>query len=49
MAKRLEQGRFSCPGPSEPKPKLALASEALAMLLGGVELKAGSMKPWYER
>jgi transposase len=49
LAKRLEQGRFSWPGPSEPQAKLALASEALAMLLGGVELKAGSMKPWYER
>jgi len=49
LAKRLEQGRFSWPAPSEPKAKLALSSEALALLVGGVELKHGSLKPWYER
>jgi transposase len=49
LAKRLEQGRFSWPKPSEAKRKLALAPEALALLVGGVELKRGSLKPWYER
>ena len=49
LAKRLEQGRFSWPEPSEAKAKLALAPEALALLIGGVELKHGSLKPWYER
>jgi len=49
LAKRLEKGRFSWPVPSEKKPKLALAPEALALLVGGVELKHGSLKPWYER
>jgi transposase len=49
LAKRLEQGRFSWPKPSEAKRKLALAPEALALLVGGVELKHGSLKPWYER
>lgn len=49
LAKRLEQGRFSWPVPSEKKPKLALAPEALALLIGGVELKSASLKPWYER
>ena len=49
LAKRLEQGRFSWPAPSEAKRKLALAPEALALLIGGVELKHGSLKPWYER
>jgi transposase len=49
LAKRLEKGRFSWPAPSEKKPKLALAPEALALLVGGVELKHGSLKPWYER
>lgn len=49
LAKRLEQGRFSWPAPSEPKAKLALSAEALALLVGGVELKHGSLKPWYER
>lgn len=49
LAKRLEQGRFSWPDPSENKTKLSLTPEALAMLVGGVELKHGSLKPWYER
>jgi len=42
--KRLEAGRFSWPEPSEAKAKLALAPEALALLVGGVELKRGSLK-----
>ena len=49
LAKRLEQGRFSWPAPSENKAKLSLAPEALALLVGGIELKRGSLKPWYER
>ena len=49
LVKRLEQGRFSWPIPGDQRPKLALAPEALALLLGGVELKHGSLKPWYER
>jgi len=49
LAKRLEEGRFSWPEPSETKAKLSLAPEALALLVGGVELKRGSLKPWYER
>ena len=49
LAKRLEEGRFSWPAPSMAKRKLALAPEALALLIGGVELKHGSLKPWYER
>jgi transposase len=49
LAKRLEKGRFSWPTPSEARAKLSLAPEALALLVGGVELKHGSLKPWYER
>lgn len=49
LAKRLEQGRFSWPAPSSESPKLTLAPEALALLVGGVELKRGSLKAWYER
>ncbi len=49
LAKRLEKGRFSWPAPSETKAKLSLAPEALALLVGGVELKHGSLKAWYER
>jgi transposase len=49
LAKRLEQGRFSWPAPGEIKTKLSLAPEALALLVGGVELKQATLKPWYER
>lgn len=49
LAKRLEQGRFSWPAPSTDRAKLALAPEALALLVGGIELKHGSLKAWYER
>ena len=49
LAKRLERGRFSWPAPSDDRAKLALAPEALALLVGGIELKHGSLKPWYER
>ncbi len=49
LAKRLEKGRCSWPEPSEAKAKLALAPEALALLVGGIELKHGTLKAWYER
>lgn len=49
LAKRLEKGRFSWPSPSEARQKLSLAPEALALLVGGVELRHGSLKAWYER
>src|SRR5204863_8473820 len=49
LAKRLEQGRFSWPATSDSRAKMALTPEALALILGGVELKHGSLKPWYER
>lgn len=49
VAKRLEAGRFSWPQPSEAKCKLSLTPEALALIIGGVELKGVALKPWYER
>jgi len=49
LAKRLEQGRFSWPRPSQAGAKLALSSEALVLLVGGIDLKQGSLKAWYER
>ena len=49
LAKRLEQGRFSWPAPSSDQTKLSFAPEALALLVGGIEFKHGSLKPWYER
>jgi transposase len=49
LAKRLEEGRFSWPTPAEAKSKLSLTPEALALLVGGVELRRGALKAWYER
>lgn len=49
VAKRLEAGRFSWPQPSAAKCKLSLTPEALALIIGGVELKGVALKPWYER
>lgn len=49
LAKRLEQGRFSWPQPSQAGAKLSLAPEALALLAGGIDLKQGTLKAWYER
>ena len=49
LAKRLEQGRFSWPLPSQPGAKLSLTPEALSLLTGGIDLKAGTLKAWYER
>ena len=50
MIKRLEQGTFSWPKGTEVKNgKLKLAAEALALLLDGVDLRGGSMRPWYQR
>lgn len=49
LAKRLERGRFSWPAPSENKSKLSLTPEALALVVGGIDLKTASLKPWYER
>ena len=49
-AKRLEEGRFSWPKPSQAgQQKLSLTPEALALLTDGVDLKGAKMRPWYER
>lgn len=49
LAKRLERGRFSWPHSARGSAKLALTPEALALLTGGIDLKAGCAKAWYER
>lgn len=48
FAKRLEEGRFSWPLGSD-RTKLSLKSEALTMLLAGIDLKDGHQRAWYER
>ena len=50
LAKRLEKGGFTWPrGIGSSSGKLALKSEALSMLLGGIDLKDGMEKAWYQR
>ena len=50
MTKRLEQGTFSWPkGIEVANGKLQLSPEALGLLLDGVDLRRGSLRPWYQR
>lgn len=50
MARRLEQGTFSWPFPAdEGEYKVSLSPEALQLLLDGVDLKRGSLRPWYRK
>lgn len=50
LSKRLEQGAFSWPAPSESgQVKLKLTPEAFSMLTDGIELRGAKMRPWYER
>jgi transposase len=50
MTKRLEQGTFSWPkGIDVQNGRLQLSPEALALLLDGVDLRRGSLRPWYQR
>lgn len=50
MTKRLEKGTFSWPkGVDVQNGKLALSPEALSLLLDGVDLRHGSLRPWYQR
>lgn len=50
LAKRLERGTYWWPGPeTDGSLDLELAAESLSMLLGGVDLKQGSLRPWYAR
>ena len=49
LAKRLEEGTFSWPAPpGKGAAKIELEPAALAMLTDGVDLRAGTMRPWYE-
>jgi transposase len=48
--KRLEKGRFSWPAPSEPgQRRIKFQTEALQLLIDGVDLRGANFKPWYER
>lgn len=48
--KRLEKGTFSWPTPSSSdQKKLKLNTEALQLLVDGVDMRGAQFKPWYER
>lgn len=51
LMKRLEKGTFSWPkgGEGGSEVKLSLAPEALYLLLNGIDMKEGKMRPWYQR
>jgi transposase len=50
MAKRLEKGTFYWPkGNDVTDGKLKLTPEAMTLLLDGVDLKNGTLRPWYQR
>jgi transposase len=48
LSKRLEEGTFAWPQAPEGAAKIQLRSEALEMLLSGIDLKGARMRPWYE-
>ena len=49
LGKRLEKGGFTWPKGADAKNgKLHLKNEALALLVGGIDLKDGMRKAWYE-
>jgi transposase len=50
LCKRLEKGGFTWPkGADARNGRLHLKNEALALLVGGIDLKDGMRKAWYER
>ena len=50
MTKLLEQGTFIWPKGMDPEDgKIRLSPEALALILDGVDLRRGSLRPWYQR
>jgi transposase len=50
LAKRLERGTYWWPSPEQAQGKdLQLRHEALSMLLGGIDLKGGSLRAWFCR
>ena len=50
LTKRLEKGTFSWPENVDPqRSKLRLTPQALSMLTDGVDLRGGTLRPWFER
>ncbi len=50
LAKRLETGTFSWPRSATPQTtSMTLTPEALQLLFDGIDLRAATMRPWYQR
>jgi len=50
LAKRLEEGTFAWPDPSQSEQQqITLTPEALHLLFDGVDLRGPKLRPWYER
>ena len=50
LSKKLERGTFWWISDSDCDSRdLSIMPESLSMILSGVDLKAGSMRPWYSR
>ncbi len=50
LTKRLENGTFFWPQTVDAgQKKMSLTPQALAMLTDGVDLRGGTLRPWYER
>ena len=48
LAKKLERGTFWWLVDCESR-DMSITPESLSMILSGIDLKAGSMRPWYSR
>jgi transposase len=48
-AKRLEKGRFGWPQAEAGQSKVVLSQEALALLLGGIDLAGSKRRAWFRK
>ena len=48
-SKRLEKGRFSWPVQGDEQGRVGLSSEALTLLVSGIELSRSRRKDWYRQ
>jgi transposase len=49
VAKRLARGTFSWPEPTDARPTIELRPDELGALLGGVDLRRTTSRPWWRR
>ncbi len=49
VAKRLARGTFAWPEPEDDRPSIELRPEELSALLGGVDLRHTTWRPWWRR